>query len=131
MHCSACPSPSAWHDAHTTPSSRFADAYVPSTAASPTPFRPYMELTSTFLSWPIHGRLLDGVLQLAQRLKHKEHIFLLGKGYGEPIAYEGALKLKEMAYIHAEGYRSVHAPLSSSTGPLWVACDACHVKQVS
>jgi len=41
---------------------------------------------------------------LAERLKDKEHIFLLGKGYGEPIALEGALKLKEMAYIHAEGY---------------------------
>eukprot|EP00624_Nannochloropsis_granulata_P000322 evm.model.NODE_11275_length_10920_cov_26.960257.2 len=41
---------------------------------------------------------------LAMRLKDKEHIFLLGKGYAEPIALEGALKLKEMAYIHAEGY---------------------------
>jgi glucosamine--fructose-6-phosphate aminotransferase (isomerizing) len=29
---------------------------------------------------------------------------LLGKGYGEPVAYEGALKLKEMCYLHAEGY---------------------------
>ena len=28
----------------------------------------------------------------------------LGKGYGEPIAMEGALKLKEMCYVHAEGY---------------------------
>lgn len=42
--------------------------------------------------------------KLAERLQDKEHIFLLGKGYGEPIALEGALKLKEMAYIHAEGY---------------------------
>jgi len=41
---------------------------------------------------------------LATRLKDKEHIFLLGKGYAEPIALEGALKLKEMAYVHAEGY---------------------------
>jgi glucosamine--fructose-6-phosphate aminotransferase (isomerizing) len=44
-------------------------------------------------------------LQLAARLKDKEHLFILGKGYSEPIALEGALKLKEMAYIHAEGYR--------------------------
>lgn len=29
---------------------------------------------------------------------------MLGKGYGEPVAMEGALKLKEMTYIHAEGY---------------------------
>lgn len=29
---------------------------------------------------------------------------MLGKGYGEHVAMEGALKLKEMAYLHAEGY---------------------------
>ena len=31
------------------------------------------------------------------------YTLVLGKGYGEPIAYEGALKLKEIGYIHAEG----------------------------
>ena len=31
-------------------------------------------------------------------------MFVLGKGYGECIANEGALKLKEITYIHAEGY---------------------------
>ncbi|CBN79399.1 glutamine-fructose-6-phosphate transaminase [Ectocarpus siliculosus] len=41
---------------------------------------------------------------VAEKLADKKHIFVLGKGYGEPVAYEGALKLKEMAYIHAEGY---------------------------
>ena len=29
---------------------------------------------------------------------------MLGRGYGEPIAYEGALKIKEITYLHAEGY---------------------------
>jgi len=29
---------------------------------------------------------------------------LLGKGFAEPIAYEGALKIKEIGYLHAEGY---------------------------
>jgi glucosamine--fructose-6-phosphate aminotransferase (isomerizing) len=29
---------------------------------------------------------------------------VLGKGYGEPVALEGALKIKEMCYLHAEGY---------------------------
>ena len=29
---------------------------------------------------------------------------MLGKGYGEPVALEGALKIKEMCYLHAEGY---------------------------
>lgn len=42
--------------------------------------------------------------EIAMRLNGKDHCFLLGKGYGEPVAYEGALKLKEMCYLHAEGY---------------------------
>jgi glucosamine--fructose-6-phosphate aminotransferase (isomerizing) len=42
--------------------------------------------------------------QIAMRLKDKEHCFVLGKGYAEPVAYEGALKIKEMCYLHAEGY---------------------------
>ncbi|CAN0313307.1 unnamed protein product [Pylaiella littoralis] len=42
--------------------------------------------------------------KVAKRLHKKSHCFVLGKGYGEPVAMEGALKLKEMAYIHAEGY---------------------------
>jgi len=42
--------------------------------------------------------------QVAKRLEHKEHCFVLGKGYAEPVAYEGALKIKEMCYLHAEGY---------------------------
>ena len=41
---------------------------------------------------------------VAERLNGKEHCFILGKGYGEPVAYEGALKIKEMCYLHAEGY---------------------------
>jgi len=42
--------------------------------------------------------------EIAKRLVDKEHLFLLGKGYGEPVALEGALKIKECCYLHAEGY---------------------------
>ncbi|VEU39811.1 unnamed protein product [Pseudo-nitzschia multistriata] len=42
--------------------------------------------------------------KVAERLMDKEHCFVLGKGYAEPVAYEGALKIKEMCYLHAEGY---------------------------
>jgi len=42
--------------------------------------------------------------KIAEELKDKNNLFVLGKGYGEPIAYEGALKIKEMTYMHAEGY---------------------------
>ncbi|KAG7360164.1 glucosamine-fructose-6-phosphate aminotransferase [Nitzschia inconspicua] len=46
----------------------------------------------------------DQCKKVAERLKDKEHCFVLGKGYAEPVAYEGALKIKEMCYLHAEGY---------------------------
>eukprot|EP01038_Epipyxis_sp_PR26KG_P016466 gene16466-22461_t len=46
----------------------------------------------------------DKCKKVALELKDKNNLFVLGKGYGESIAHEGALKLKEMAYIHAEGY---------------------------
>lgn len=42
--------------------------------------------------------------KIAEKLKDKEHCFILGKGYAEPVAYEGALKIKECGYLHAEGY---------------------------
>ena len=46
----------------------------------------------------------DQCKQIAERLNGKDHCFVLGKGYGEPVAMEGALKIKEMCYLHAEGY---------------------------
>lgn len=46
----------------------------------------------------------DQCKDIATRLLEKEHCFVLGKGYGEPVALEGALKIKEMCYLHAEGY---------------------------
>jgi glutamine---fructose-6-phosphate transaminase (isomerizing) len=42
--------------------------------------------------------------EIAKELVNKEHLFILGKGFAEPIASEGALKLKELCYIHAEGF---------------------------
>ncbi len=42
--------------------------------------------------------------KIAERLINSEHCFVLGKGYSEPIALEGALKIKEITYLHAEGY---------------------------
>lgn len=41
---------------------------------------------------------------IAEKLKTSDHLFILGKGFAEPIAYEGALKIKEITYIHAEGF---------------------------
>lgn len=46
------------------------------------------------------------VERVAQRLvdERQEHMFILGKGFGESIAKEGALKIKEITYVHAEGF---------------------------
>mmetsp|Transcript_3710 Transcript_3710/g.5741 ORF Transcript_3710/g.5741 Transcript_3710/m.5741 type:complete len:688 (-) Transcript_3710:188-2251(-) len=41
---------------------------------------------------------------IAEELVNKRHLFILGKGYSEPIAHEGALKIKELCYLHAEGF---------------------------
>ncbi|HKC49945.1 MAG TPA: glutamine--fructose-6-phosphate transaminase (isomerizing), partial [Myxococcota bacterium] len=55
------------------------------------------------------------VESIARRHQHARDFLFLGKGYGFPIALEGALKLKEISYIHAEGYASgemKHGPIA-------------------
>lgn len=49
-------------------------------------------------------RTRDKCMEVAEKLMKSEHMFVLGKGYAEPIAHEGALKIKEITYLHAEGY---------------------------
>ena len=59
--------------------------------------------------------LADDIEQLAYEFTHKEHSIFLGRGNQYPIAMEGALKLKEISYIHAEAYASgelKHGPLA-------------------
>jgi glucosamine--fructose-6-phosphate aminotransferase (isomerizing) len=45
----------------------------------------------------------DHIAALAQRMSHVSSIIFIGRGVGYPTALEGALKLKEISYIHAEG----------------------------
>ncbi len=57
----------------------------------------------------------DQVLDLARRLKDTESVLYLGRHVGFPVALEGALKLKELAYIHAEGFAAgelKHGPIA-------------------
>ncbi len=64
------------------------------------------------------GRCLDReseVESVARALKHVRDAIYLGRGINMPIAYEGALKLKEISYIHAEGYPAgemKHGPIA-------------------
>merc|ERR1719412_575921 len=46
----------------------------------------------------------DQCKNIADTLKDVSNMFVLGKGFSMPIAHEGALKIKEITYIHAEGY---------------------------
>jgi len=46
----------------------------------------------------------DYIKQLADKLKDREHVFLIGRGLQYPTALEAALKIKEVSYIHAEGF---------------------------
>ena len=57
----------------------------------------------------------DPIKELAQLYKDKHHSLFLGRGSHHPIAMEGALKLKEISYIHAEAYAAgelKHGPIA-------------------
>lgn len=60
-------------------------------------------------------KLDDSIKALAKRFADKRHALFLGRGQMHPIAMEGALKLKEISYIHAEAYPAgelKHGPLA-------------------
>ena len=57
----------------------------------------------------------DKVIEIAQEYKDVSNCIYLGRGYNFPVALEGALKLKEISYIHAEGYPAAemkHGPIA-------------------
>jgi glucosamine--fructose-6-phosphate aminotransferase (isomerizing) len=57
----------------------------------------------------------DAVLELARIIQTTRNALYLGRGYLFPVALEGALKLKEISYIHAEGYPAAemkHGPIA-------------------
>jgi glutamine---fructose-6-phosphate transaminase (isomerizing) len=57
----------------------------------------------------------DAVKKIAEKYKDASNMLYLGRGYNFPVALEGALKLKEISYIHAEGYPAAemkHGPIA-------------------
>ena len=59
--------------------------------------------------------LNDEIKQIAKKFQHKNNFLYLGRGVNFPVALEGALKLKEISYIHAEGYPAAemkHGPIA-------------------
>ena len=78
------------------------------------------------------GRVLehgDEYEALANRFHDREHFLYLGRGINYPIALEGALKLKEISYIHAEGYPAgemKHGPIALIDEAMPVVTIAVH-----
>ena len=57
----------------------------------------------------------DKIKKIAAKIKKSTNCLYLGRGYNFPVALEGALKLKEISYIHAEGYPAAemkHGPIA-------------------
>ncbi|NOT04007.1 MAG: glutamine--fructose-6-phosphate transaminase (isomerizing) [Anaerolineales bacterium] len=87
------------------------------------------------------GRVLDTeseIEKVAHALKDITGCLYLGRGINMPIAYEGALKLKEISYIHAEGYPAgemKHGPIALIDKEMPVLCiapkDPWHEKMIS
>ncbi|MFU8826305.1 MAG: glutamine--fructose-6-phosphate transaminase (isomerizing) [Brevefilum sp.] len=78
-----------------------------------------MALVNDLASIPsLVGACLDreaDILAMARKFKNTRHMLYLGRGINMPIAYEGALKLKEISYIHAEAYPAgemKHGPIA-------------------
>ncbi|MEM7426997.1 MAG: glutamine--fructose-6-phosphate transaminase (isomerizing), partial [Pseudomonadota bacterium] len=77
------------------------------------------ELVSALAETPRHMaeilHLEDGIKKISHKLAHARDVLFLGRGINFPIALEGALKLKEISYIHAEGYAAgelKHGPIA-------------------
>jgi len=80
----------------------------------------------------------EAIKIIAEKYKNAADALFLGRGYNFPIALEGALKLKEISYIHAEGYPAAemkHGPIALVTETLPVVFvatkDSYHEKIVS
>ena len=63
----------------------------------------------------------DQIREIAAMIKNSHNALYLGRGYNFPVALEGALKLKEISYIHAEGYPAAEM----KHGPIALVCEEC------
>ena len=92
--------------------------YLGQARGSIEPDRMYEPLDSLLALPALAGRVLDNGHEfedLANLFFRREHFLYLGRGINYPVALEGALKLKEISYIHAEGYPAgemKHGPIA-------------------
>lgn len=74
-------------------------------------------------------KLNDQIAELAKIFTYAHNFIYLGRGYNYPVALEGALKLKEISYIHAEGYPAAemkHGPIALIDAEMPVVVIATH-----
>jgi glutamine---fructose-6-phosphate transaminase (isomerizing) len=74
-------------------------------------------------------KLNDRIKEIAYTFKDASNFLYLGRGFNFPVALEGALKLKEISYIHAEGYPAAemkHGPIALIDDQMPVAFIATH-----
>ncbi|MTI20846.1 glutamine--fructose-6-phosphate transaminase (isomerizing) [Fulvivirga sp. RKSG066] len=72
-------------------------------------------------------KLDDQIKEISEVFKDARNFLYLGRGYNFPVALEGALKLKEISYIHAEGYPAAemkHGPIALIDEEMPVVCIA-------
>src|SRR5215471_8705130 len=88
------------------------------------------------VAWVLKSK--DKIKKLAEKYKDARDFLYLGRGYNFPVSLEGALKLKEISYIHAEGYPAAemkHGPIALVDEHLPVVVvatkDSYHEKVVS
>ena len=71
----------------------------------------------------------DQIKDLSRSFTYAQNFLYLGRGYSYPVALEGALKLKEISYIHAEGYPAAemkHGPIALIDSDMPVVVIATH-----
>ncbi len=93
----------------------------------------YVQLVSELNAIPEKQRhlmqLSDRIRDIARVFTYAHNFLYLGRGYNYPVALEGALKLKEISYIHAEGYPAAemkHGPIALIDEEMPVVVVATH-----
>lgn len=71
--------------------------------------------TASMINDMLNPRYTERLRELAERIKHKEDLYIIGKSWNYPMALESAIKIQEVSYIHAEGFAGgelKHGPIA-------------------
>jgi glucosamine--fructose-6-phosphate aminotransferase (isomerizing) len=71
--------------------------------------------TSAMINDMLNPRYVERIRLLAEKIKHREDCYIIGKSWNYPMALESAIKIQEVSYIHAEGFAGgelKHGPIA-------------------